>query len=176
MYKPGTILVLKEQRRPETRTNREGKVILDEKDKPIKFEFPYNRVEVVGESPIDHGILQAGWEGAGARGVIIKPLTEFAGNLDEPYGKLQALYNVESIPEDVGPVAPTIRVTMPGELGPTPEEVFAQEAPGTPPEPGQQRGRTSPLGETKDVMPDPSPLGKADAPVKDEAPTSKSPL
>jgi hypothetical protein len=175
MYKPGTILELKEQRPASTRKNRENEVIKDEKNKPIKFEFPYNKVKVIGESPISYG--DQGWEGVGARGVIIQPLSEFAGNLDEPFGKLRTLYNVVEIPEEVV-IRPEVKVVQPGDLGPTPEDIFAAEAPGKAPEPGQKRARTapeSPLGDVKDPAAS-SPLGDAAPPAKPEPTVKNSPL
>jgi hypothetical protein len=128
MYEPGTILELKEQREPDEETGEE---------------FPYNRVKVVGPSPVDHGLASAEWEGPNGAGVIVTPETNFGSTLDEPYGKLQALYNVVSVPETIIP-EPGIRVihSTSGSAGPTPEEVFAKEAPGTAPEEGQKRGRT----------------------------------
>lgn len=136
MYEPGSILTLKEPRPPEK----------NEKDEEI--EFPYNRVEVVGQSPINHGVTASEWSGAAAdgQGVIIKPLTSFGSTLDEPYGKLKELYDVESIPQHEAPAAQPVKVVnaTSGSAGPTPEEVFATEAPGKKPEPGQRRGR-SPL-------------------------------
>lgn len=135
MYEPGTILTLKEPREPETN------------DKDQEIEFPYNRVEVVGQSPIQHAIAGASWVGAEAQGVIVKPLSGFGSTLDEPYGKLKELYDVESIPQHEAPLAQPVKVinSSSGSAGPTPEEVFKEESPGTPPEAGRRRGRTSPL-------------------------------
>lgn len=129
MYTPGTVLELKVQKDPDPET-----------DEP----FPYNEVEVIGPSPIDHGGARGGeWEGASASGVIIKPLTNFGSTLDEPLGKLQALYDVKSVPELELEAAPKIRVidSSSQSAGPTPEEVFAVEAPGEASEDGK-RART----------------------------------
>jgi hypothetical protein len=131
MYTPGTILTLKSPKDPDPETEEA---------------FPYNEVEVVGPSPIDHGGARGGdWEGASASGVIIKPLSNFGSTLDEPLGKLQALYEVTSVPETFVE-APKIRVidSSSQSAGPTPEEVFAVEAPGEAPEEGQTRARTKP--------------------------------
>jgi hypothetical protein len=146
MYEPDTILTLKEQREPDPETEEE---------------FAYNRVRVVNESPVAHD--RGDWQGADARGVIIVPLSNFGGTLDEPFGKLRELYDVESIPEHTAPVEQPVRVINQGtaSAGPTPEEVFAAEAPGTPPEDGQTRGRTSPLGEPGGPADAAGPLGKA---------------
>lgn len=155
MYEQDTILVLKEQyQRPP--------------DEETGEEFAYNRVRVVGPSPIDHGIANAEWEGPNGQGVIITPLTNFGATLDEPYGKLAALYDVEFVPETVIEVQPTIRVinSTSNSAGPTPEEQFAAEAPGVAPEEGQRRGRT-PISPLEDPRPRPSdgPLGRVDPPV-----------
>lgn len=147
MYEPDTILALKEQREPDEETGEE---------------FPYNRVRVVGESPIAHGD-KGTWTGGDARGVIIVPLTNFGSTLDEPFGKLRELYDTESIPEHEAPVAQPVRVIQAetAAAGLTPEEVFAAEAPGKPPEEGQSRGRTSPLGEPGGPVEAAGPLGKS---------------
>lgn len=151
MYEPGTVLKLKKQREdikvPEKTDPDTGRT-----RKAHTLPFPYNLVRVVGESPVDHGGRpDAQWSGVGARGVIITPLSGFGSTLDEPFGKLQALYDVEEVPTKVVEIAP-IRVinSTTADAGPTPEEVFAVEAPGTPPEEGQIRGRTSPLGDVED--------------------------
>lgn len=118
MYEPETILTLKEPRSQ-----------YDDDGEPVKL-FPYDRVKVIGPSPINHGITSEEWVGANGQGVIITPLTDFGGTADEPLGKLQALYDVESVPERTAPVAAPIKVVTPGTAGPTPEDVFAKEAPG----------------------------------------------
>ena len=135
MYEPDTVLTLKDQREPDPETGEA---------------FPYNKVRVVGPSPIDHGKIEnSQWEGVSGQGVIIVPLTNFGATLDEPYGKLTALYDVTEVPEHEFEVAPKIRVvnSTSQSAGPTPEEQFAEKAPGVAPEEGQRRGRTqvSPL-------------------------------
>ena len=142
MYANDTILTLKEQREPDEETGEE---------------CPYNRVKVVGRSPIDHGLVEKNpdgsprWLGDDASGVILSPLSNFGSTLDEPFGKLRTLYDVESVPEVTVEVANPIRVidSSSEAAGPTPEQVFATEAPGVAPDPGQKRGRTgvSPLGD-----------------------------
>lgn len=148
MYEPDTILKLKEPRSTE--------------DTP----FAYDQVKVLGQSPINYAKTSE-WAGAAAQGVIIAPLTEFDRTLEEPYGKLQALYVVESIPTHEAPAAVPVKVinSTSGSAGPTPEEQFAETAPGIPPEPGQRRGRTSRAEQ-------PSPL---DAPVPSESPLGEVP-
>jgi hypothetical protein len=132
MYQRETILTLKEQREPDEET---GEV------------FAYN--EVKGD-----------YTGSDASGVIIVPLSNFGGTLDEPFGKLRELYDVKEVPELIAAQKPEaqVRHVQPAPQ-PTPEQVFAEEAPGVAPEPGQHRGRTSPLGETKGPSKD-GPLGK----------------
>lgn len=161
MYEPNTILTLKEQR-PDQEVPARVDPDSGRKRPKYKLPFPYNRVRVVGESPVDHGMRGGGWEGVGARGVIIEPLSGHGSNLDEPYAKLQKLYDVESIPTNEVIIEPVkiIRPTS-GSAGPTPEEVFAETSPGTPPEPGQIRGRTdpNPLGDVPADEASASPLG-----------------
>lgn len=133
MYEPETILELKNPRDPDDETGEE---------------FPYNRVRVIGQSPVDHGGARGGdWSGAAGQGVIIAPVTNFGSNLDEPLGKLQSLYNVVSVPETIIE-APQVRVinSSSAAAGPTPEEVIAAEAPGEPSVDGE-RVRT-PIGES----------------------------
>lgn len=113
MYEAGTILVLREPRSTETET------------------FAWDRVKVVGTSPVNHANSSSEWVGATGQGVIIEPLTEFGAHLDEPFGKLQMLYDVESIPEPVEvPLQPMVRHVRQDQLGPSPEDVFRKEAPG----------------------------------------------
>lgn len=149
MFTAGTILELKKPRPAEEKRNRDDEVVMvkdpktgESTDKPVMQEFPYNRVEVVGPSPVVH-VGQSEWTGADAEGVIIRPLTEFGGNLDEPVGKIKQLYNVVSVPEPQV-YKPEVRVVeaTTAMAGPTPEEVFAKEAPGKPPKRGQHRART----------------------------------
>lgn len=140
MYEPGTTLVRKDPK---------------DEDHPA---YPYNRVRVIGASPVSHSGSTEQWEGAGAAGVLIEPLTSFGGNLDEPFGKLQAIYDVESIPDNTVE-APTIRQydATTSAAGPTPEEVFAAEAPGRPRRKGADRFRSPledprPSGDPLDVL------------------------
>ena len=159
MYAPGTILKLKEQREPTEKLDRDtGEPVLrgpKGREKPVMLEFPYNRVKVIGRSPVSYA---NDWTGIDAQGVIIMPLTDFAGNLDEPFGKLQQLYEVESIPEVEVPKEVKVKIidANTNQAGPTPEEVFAKESPGKPPAPGQIRGRTKPFEDVK--PPSRSPL------------------
>ena len=132
MYQPDTILTLKEPRSTD--------------DEP----FPYDRVRVVGQSPINHGLTDETWVGANGQGVIIEPIHSFGSTTDEPFGKLQELYDVESIPE-VEAVAPvTVKTVPPEAQGPSPEDVFASEA--------AKEGKDS--RRVKPVEPPKSPLDK----------------
>jgi hypothetical protein len=145
MYADNTILTLKVQRDP---------------DKETGEAFAYNQVKVIGRSPISHA-HKGKWQGGDAEGVILSPLSNFGGTLDEPFGKCVQLYDVESIPERVINAPQPIRVidAQSAEAGPTPEEIFAKEAPGAKPEAGQIRGRTSPLGEPGGPVDYDGPLG-----------------
>lgn len=131
MYERDTILALKNQQPDD-----------DETGEP----FPYNEVRVVGPSPINHA-LTGDWTGPNAVGVIIQPVANYAGNLDEPFGKLVELYDVKTLPEPLVPNVPVVvrsYDSATAAAGKTPEEVFAQEAPGAAPEEGQTRARTAP--------------------------------
>lgn len=161
MYEPETVLALKNPRTegtPPVGTPQRGKE--GERDyrpaspdyQPASEDykpFPYDRVRVIGQSPINHGSTSEEWSGASAQGVIVEPLTEFGSTLDEPYGKLQTLYEVESLPVHEAPATVPVKVinSTSGSAGPTPEEVFEEKAPGEKPAPGQKRGRSkrSPL-------------------------------
>jgi hypothetical protein len=146
MYESNTILTLKEQRDPDPET---GEV------------FPYNEVKVIGASPISHG-GNGEWSGQAAVGVIIVPTANFGSTLDEPLGKVQALYDVKFVPVNEIEVAPKIRVydSATAAAGQSPEEVFAEKAPGAAPAEGQSRGRTamSPLADPRPAAND-GPLG-----------------
>ena len=167
MFKSGTVLELKEQREPTQATDpytgeprfekkrnpRTGEETVNE-SKPVMLPFPYNKVEVVGPSPVIR--QNDDWTGADAQEVILRPLHDFAGNIAEPLGKVKKLYNVVSVPEDVVEVERTIRVIQANtnQAGETPEEVFAREAPGKPAKNGG-RARTP----FEDVRPDPGTQG-----------------
>lgn len=135
MYATGTILTLKDQRDPDPETDEA---------------FAYNRVRVIGESPVQH-TSKGEYQGSDARGVMLTPIANFGGVIDEPFGKLTQLYTVESIPEQTIAAPSPIRVidSSTAAAGPTPEEVFKDKAPGKAPEPGQTRARTpmSPLSD-----------------------------
>lgn len=133
MYATDTILTLKVQR---------------ENDPETDEVFPYNKVRVVGQSPVQH-TSRGDYEGDDAKGVIIVPIANFGGTLDEPFGKLRQLYDVTEVPvvEIAAPSPIRVIDSSTAAAGATPEEVFQAEAPGVAPEPGQTRGRTpiSPL-------------------------------
>lgn len=105
--------------------------------------FAYNRVRVIGPSTVTWATIDGDWTATGGnQGINIEPLTEFAGVLDEPYGKLRSLYDVEYEPEVVTEIVQTIRKYDANSIGPTPEEVFAAEAPGDPATKKAPRERT----------------------------------
>lgn len=145
MYTSNTILELKEKRSK------------GEPGTPEYEPFAYDEVKVIGSSPIENGGGKYDYEGADAQGVIIQPLTSFESTIDEPFGKLRAIYDVKELPV-VEVEEPKVRVidAQTAEAGPTPEEVFADEAPGEASVDGR-RVRTSPL-------PDP-PNAKKDGPL-----------
>jgi hypothetical protein len=118
MYEQGTVLELKEPRKIEDKAGNE-------------IDFPYNRVLVLGSSPINHGVHVGEWSGAAGQGVIIQPLSGFDANLDEPFGKLTALYKIVEEPVHEAPAVPVRVINRTSKAaGLTPEEVFAMEAPG----------------------------------------------
>ena len=91
----------------------------------------YNRVEVLGTSPIAYMGGAAGtWSGVSAQGVIVQPAAPaFGGTIDRPLGELQRDYAIESEPEPTV-VSPSIRVinAHTREAGASPEEQFAEAA------------------------------------------------
>jgi hypothetical protein len=123
MYKPDTILVLKQQR---TQYDDDGEPVTDDDGNPIIF--PYDRVRVIGQSPVNHADITTEWVGAHGQGVIVEPLSGFGSNLDEPFGRLQELYEVESMPEPtVMRAEDQVKVVKPEDLPPSPEEIFSNE-------------------------------------------------
>ena len=88
---------------------------------------PYNHVKVIGQSPINHGTIQTEWIGAQGQGVIVQPLDGFGATLDEPYGKLQDLYEIDTVPDNVVPVGPQVEY-IPQDGSPSPEDIFRTEA------------------------------------------------
>jgi len=116
VFKPGKILTLKEPR------------------SPAKEPFAYDRIEVIGASPLSHADIRSEWTGTNAQGVIVKPLTDFGSTLDEPMGRLVELYAVESIPEN-RPPEPEVKVQSEEYTYKSPEDVFAEAATEKPLEP-----------------------------------------
>lgn len=160
MYAPDTILTLKEQRSTDDK------------------QFAYDRVRVVGQSPVSHTSESAKYSGEDAKGVIITPLTEFAGNLDEPFGKVRKLYDVESEPVYEEEVKTTVRRVdaTTRAAGPTPEDIFAEQAAGDPNKPRRPGSPTSPLVDPSPPS-DAGPLGEAEGPSDAETPVEDpSPL
>ena len=141
MYAPGTKLKLVKPRSKPKKGDQEAEI------------FPYDEIRVVGVSPVSHA-HKGEWEGPDAVGVIIEPLTDFAGNLDEPFGKLRSLYQVT---EEVPFEAPTATRVFTEEVAvphnKSPEEQFAEAIPpGTQKSPTRVRtphGDDSPLGNVK---------------------------
>ena len=174
MYEPGTILELKEQRPPTTVEGPEVEII-DKNGKPTgKFKreqveqpFPYNRVRVLGPSPIVYS-RQRGSEapdrepyvGPDAQGVIIQPESAFAMTLDEPYGKLRRLYDITELPEIVVEQPRVVVHRGPSALpGPTPEEVFSGSSPEPVDAPRTAKAPSSPLEDPRPLTRPVSPLG-----------------
>lgn len=110
MYEPGTILALKE---PQSTDD---------------FNYPYDRVKVVGQSPVQHATASGSvWAGADATGYIITPLTDFAPTVDKPFGELSEQYEIESFPLDPITQEP-IRPENNPQNRPSPEQLLARAA------------------------------------------------
>jgi hypothetical protein len=108
MYTPGTILTLKE---------------------PREDDHPFNRVRVVNQSPMTHSDRTSEWVGSNGQGVIIQPAGEhFGPTEDVPYGRLNELYDIESVPPTQVIQQPVVNIVDASTLGPSPEEVFAKAA------------------------------------------------
>lgn len=108
----------------------ENGTILKRREPVDDPDYPYNFLEVVGESPMTYANT-ADWTGAEARGVIVQATfdpdtdapTPFAPTLDEPVGKLNELYEIVSVPELV---VATEQVIKRAPTLPTPEEAFKE--------------------------------------------------
>ena len=107
----------------------------------------YHRIEVIGQSPLSHSSAASEWTGTNADGVLIRPLTDFGSTLDEPYGRLRDLYEIESIPDAViaaqAATAPQAAYIAPQ----TVEEVF-EDASGGPERAKPAKVKRSPLAAT----------------------------
>lgn len=124
MYDTDTILAAKEPK---------------ENDPETGETHPYNRLRVIGPSPVSHRDT-GDWSGSSAQGVVVEPVANFGANWDKPFGWLQEHYTVESVPEPPMPVEnvygiPKVTKVIDGHsrrAGLTPEEVFAEQAPPQP--------------------------------------------
>lgn len=131
MFEPGTILRLREP--------------VGTEEEPS----PYDRVKVVGQSPVHHATeSKSAWAGADAIGFIITPMT-FGPTLDKPLGQLNELYEVESYPTDPMTGEPLRPENNPRNR-PSPEQLLARAAaeqkpaPKRPPAPSLQADDKSP--------------------------------
>lgn len=145
MYQNDTVLTLKAPRWRPVEDGEPGDWQTEDYEKFKKDpkvtgeEFEYNRVRVIGVSPVVHSGRDGGqWVGASGQGVIIEPLAGFASNVDYPLGFIQSKYDIESVPELADPRDTVYglpreytRVDLSRSQSPTPEEVFAKEAPST---------------------------------------------
>lgn len=135
-YVPGTILVLKDQQPDNSETGEP---------------HPYNRIKFITDSPAQP-LDTDGWKGADATYGVYTPLSNFGGNLHQPYGRIRQLYEVEYIPPVASDGTPGAAESKPrvkteeeqlaelreweeraaqrAKAQRTPEEVFAEEAPG----------------------------------------------
>lgn len=121
MFEPGTILALREPQSTDDNV------------------YPYDRVEVIGQSPVHHATASGSvWAGADATGFIVRPLTEFAPTVDKPYGELAAAYEIEEYPNDPITGNPITPESNPRNA-PTPEQILAAAARDEAPAPRRPR-------------------------------------
>lgn len=87
----------------------------------------FNRVRVIGPSPVQTSGHLAEWQGGQSQGVLVQPEGVFGPTVDRPLGELQRDYNVEFVPK-VEIQQGTVRVidATSSELGPSPEDVFRE--------------------------------------------------
>jgi hypothetical protein len=110
MFEPNTVLRLREPEGTEEEPH------------------PYDRVVVVGQSPVQHATESGSpWAGADATGFIIRPLDGFDATLDKPLGLLDELYEVESYPTDPITGEP-LRPENNPRNAPSPEQALAKAA------------------------------------------------
>lgn len=139
MYEPGTTLKLKKQVDPDKET---GEI------------YAYNLIRFIQVSPVSVADAE-GWTGADAEFCVCVPIANFGGNINRPFGQLRELYEIDTLPPSPGEEAEAPLKTIDEQKAEraakmlakvererTPEEVFALEAPGVAPKPGQKRGRT----------------------------------
>jgi hypothetical protein len=151
MYEPGTTLVLRDPQSTDDET------------------YPYDRVLVVGQSPVQH-VSNSGsvWAGADAQGFILRPIESFDQTVDKPLGLINELYEVESYPLDSVTGEPIRPENNPRNL-PTPEQTLAKTAKENPtveprkPLPSVQNDMKSPEQVLREAGPQPSPRGRKKA-------------
>lgn len=149
MFEPGTILALREPQSTEDET------------------YPYDRVLVVGQSPVHHATASGSpFAGADATGFIIRPLEEFAPTVDKPLGLINELYEIEAYPTDPTTGEPLRPENNPRNL-PTPEQALrraAESAPDAPAPrvslPSVQDNMKSPEQVLREAGPQPKPRGR----------------
>jgi hypothetical protein len=98
-------------------------------------ENAYDKVRVVGPSPISFSATRGEWGGRGAQdGVIIEPVEEHDSTIDVPLGQLQELYSVVSEGEPLG-IQPTFEPPkrVDTRMLKSPEDVFAEAEKAKPP-------------------------------------------
>lgn len=119
MYAPNTILKRKE---PVAEPDPRGKTDDARNGDPL---HPFNRVRVIGPSPVQRSGALAEWQGGQSAGVLIQPEGQFGPTVDRPLGELQQDYDIEFEPV-VEITQGTVRVinAHSHQAGPTPEDVF----------------------------------------------------
>lgn len=112
MFEPGTILAALDPQSTD--------------EKP----YPYDRVYVVGQSPVQHTSADPNspWAAADAIGFILRPAGEtFGPVIDVPYGEINRLYEIEEYPTNPITGEPITPENSPRGQ-PTPEQVFTKVA------------------------------------------------
>lgn len=124
MYAPDTILTKKD---PLPEPNPAGKTDEERAGHPLAA---YNRIRVVGPSPVQYSGQLAEWQGGASAGVLIQPTPAFGPTVDRPLGELQRDYEIESEPETTFEMTQKIRIidAHSRQAGLSPEEVFASGA------------------------------------------------
>lgn len=111
MFESGTILALREPQ--------------STKEEP----YPYDKVCVVGQSPVQHATAgTSAFAGQDAVGYILRPAgKEFGPVIDRPFGEINELYRIESYPTDPTTGQELKPENFPPGM-PSPEQVFSEAA------------------------------------------------
>lgn len=126
MFEPGTILALRDPQSTD--------------DKP----YAYDRVFVVGQSPVQHTSADPNtpWAAQDAIGFILRPAGKsFGPVIDRPYGEINELYEVEEYPTNPVTGEPLKPENNP-QNRPSPEQILAAAARDQKPAPQRPKAPT----------------------------------